>query len=216
MSKSTERPTRREALLGDREGAYAIARYLRMSATKVRRVVDNVRGMDVNSALAALRFAPQAAAEPVYKVLASAVANAEQNEALNADDLFISQIFVDEGVTLRRIRPRAKGSADRISKRGAHVTVVVEPFENKELIEAARKSRKASAAEIDEAAQVATELMEKAAKASEAKAEEKPAKKAKAEADEPKAKKSKKADAEKSASDDKAEADDTASESKGA
>ena len=98
-----------------------------MSATKVRRVVDLVRGMDVNAALDVLKFAPQAASEPVYKVVASATANAEHTESLKADDLYISQAFVDEGMTLRRIRPRAKGSASRILKRASHITVVVEP-----------------------------------------------------------------------------------------
>ena len=127
MSTEKTRPSRRAALLGDRPGSYAIARHVRMSPTKVRRVVDLVRGMDVNEALAVLRFAPQAASEPVYKVVASAAANAENTESLRADDLFISQAFVDEGVTLRRIRPRAKGSASRIMKRASHITVVVEP-----------------------------------------------------------------------------------------
>ena len=127
MSNNESRPSRRAALLGDRPGSYAIARHVRMSPTKVRRVVDVVRGMDVNEALAVLKFAPQAASDPVYKVVASAVANAENTESLRADDLFISQAFVDEGVTLRRIRPRAKGSASRIMKRASHITVVVEP-----------------------------------------------------------------------------------------
>ena len=127
MSKNESRPSRRAALLGDRPGSYAIARHVRMSPTKVRRVVDVVRGMDVNEALAVLKFAPQAASDPVYKVVASAAANAENTESLRSDDLFISQAFVDEGVTLRRIRPRAKGSASRILKRAAHITVVVEP-----------------------------------------------------------------------------------------
>ena len=127
MSTEKTRPSRRAALLGDRPGSYAIARHVRMSPTKVRRVVDVVRGMDVNEALAVLKFAPQAASDPVYKVVASAAANAENTESLRADDLFISQAFVDEGVTLRRIRPRAKGSASRIMKRASHITVVVEP-----------------------------------------------------------------------------------------
>lgn len=127
MSTNTERPSRRLRLLGDRPGSYAIARHVRMSPTKVRRVVDIVRGMDVSDALDTLKYAPQAASEPVYKVVASAVANAENTEELRADDLFISQAFVDEGVTLRRIRPRAKGSASRILKRASHITVVVEP-----------------------------------------------------------------------------------------
>ncbi|MHA6525626.1 50S ribosomal protein L22 [Tessaracoccus sp. G1721] len=131
MSNENGNSRRRENLLGDRPGSYAIARHVRMSPTKVRRVVDLVRGMDVKDALVALKFAPQAASEPVFKVVASAVANAESAEALRSDDLYISKAFVDEGVTLRRIRPRAKGSASRILKRGAHITVVVEPRETK-------------------------------------------------------------------------------------
>ncbi len=131
MSNENGNSRRRETLLGDRPGSYAIARHVRMSPTKVRRVVDLVRGMDVNDALVALKFAPQAASEPVYKVVASAAANAETTEALRTDDLYISKAFVDEGMTLRRIRPRAKGSASRILKRGAHITVVVEPRETK-------------------------------------------------------------------------------------
>lgn len=129
MSTKNERPSRRRTLLGERPGSYAIARHVRMSPTKVRRVVDLVRGMDVEDALVTLRFAPQAASEPVYKAVASAIANAETNEQLRADELMISQAFVDEGVTIRRIRPRAKGSASRILKRASHITVVVEPRE---------------------------------------------------------------------------------------
>ena len=129
MSNKENRPSRRSALLGDRPGSYAIARHVRMSPTKVRRVVDIVRGMDVTEALTVLQFAPQAASEPVYKVVASASANAQSTEDLRADELFISAAFVDEGMTLRRIRPRAKGSASRILKRGSHITVVVEPKE---------------------------------------------------------------------------------------
>jgi large subunit ribosomal protein L22 len=126
MSKDS-RPNRREALLGDRPGSYAIARQVRISPTKVRRVVDLIRGMDVEDALNTCRFAPQAASEPVYKVLASAAANAEQTDNLKRADLFVSQAFVDEGVTMRRIRARARGSASRILKRSSHITVVVEP-----------------------------------------------------------------------------------------
>src|SRR6478752_2450624 len=127
MSTSEKaRPTRRNALLGDRPGSYAIARGVRVSPQKARRVIDLVRGLDVNDALVTLQFAPQAASEPVYKVLASAVANAEHTDNLRRDDLFVSQIFVDEGMTMRRIRPRAKGSASRILKRSSHITVVVE------------------------------------------------------------------------------------------
>jgi large subunit ribosomal protein L22 len=115
MSKN-ERPTRRAALLGDRPGSYAIARHVRMSPLKVRRVVDLVRGLSVTDALNVLKFAPQAA-----------TANAESTEGLRAEELFVTAAFVDEGMTLRRIRPRAKGSASRILKRASHITVVVEP-----------------------------------------------------------------------------------------
>jgi large subunit ribosomal protein L22 len=128
MSKDKDsRPSRRKTLLGDRPGSYAIARQVRISPTKVRRVLDLVRGMDVPVALSTLKFAPQAASEPLYKVIASAASNAEQTDNLKTADLFVSQAFVDEGVTMRRIRPRAKGSASRILKRSSHITVVVEP-----------------------------------------------------------------------------------------
>ena len=127
MSTTASRPSRRATLLGDRPGSYAVARQVRISPTKARRVVDLVRGMNVADALVTLKFAPQAASDPVYKVLASAVANAENTDNLKGDDLFVSQAFVDEGMTMRRIRPRAKGSASRILKRSSHITVVVEP-----------------------------------------------------------------------------------------
>jgi large subunit ribosomal protein L22 len=126
MSKDA-RPSRREALLGDRPGSYAIARQVRMSPTKIRRVVDQIRGMDVEDALNTCTFAPQAASEPVYKVIASAASNAEQTENRKRADLYVSQAFVDQGITIRRIRPRARGSASRILKRSSHITVVVEP-----------------------------------------------------------------------------------------
>jgi large subunit ribosomal protein L22 len=126
MSKDS-RPTRREALLGDRPGSYALARHVRMSPTKIRRVVDLIRGMDVEDALSTCRFTPQAASEPVFKVIASAAANAERTDNLRRGDLYVSQAFVDQGVTLRRIRPRARGGWGRILKRSSHITVVVEP-----------------------------------------------------------------------------------------
>ena len=126
MSKDS-RPSRRQALLGDRPGSYAIARQVRMSPTKIRRVVDMVRGMDVEDALSTCRFAPQAASEPVYKVIASAASNAERTGNLRRADLYVSQAFVDQGVTIRRIRPRARGGWGRILKRSSHITVVVEP-----------------------------------------------------------------------------------------
>jgi large subunit ribosomal protein L22 len=107
-------------------GARAIARYVRVSPTKARRVVNLVRGLPAKEALTVLQFAPQAASEPVYKVLASAIANAENNERLDPDSLLVSEAFVDEGPTLKRFRPRAQGRAYRIRKRTCHITVAVE------------------------------------------------------------------------------------------
>jgi large subunit ribosomal protein L22 len=106
--------------------ALAQARYVRTAPMKCRRVVDMVRGLDVQDALDILRFAPQSASEQVGKVVASAVANAENNKQLDPRELFISQAYVDEGPTLKRFRPRAQGRAYRIRKRTSHITIVVE------------------------------------------------------------------------------------------
>jgi large subunit ribosomal protein L22 len=105
--------------------ALAQARHIRMTAMKVRRVVNEVRGLPVEDALTYLRFAPQAAAEPVYKAVASAAANARNNKQLNGE-LVIAAAYVDEGPTLKRFRPRAQGRAYRIRKRSSHITIVVE------------------------------------------------------------------------------------------
>ncbi len=107
------------------DSALAQLRYLRMTPTKCRRVIDLVRGMDVQPALDQLRFQPQAASEPIAKVIASAAANAENNRQLDPSTLYISQAYVDEGPTLKRFRPRAQGRAYRIRKRTSHITVVV-------------------------------------------------------------------------------------------
>jgi len=103
----------------------AVSKYVRMSAQKVRLVADLVRGMEVEEALTLLRFTPKAAAEPVSKAIASAAANAEENQGLSYDELVVSQIMVDEGPTLRRGRPGARGRFKPILKRGSHITVVV-------------------------------------------------------------------------------------------
>ena len=107
------------------DSALAQLRYLRMTPTKCRRVIDLVRGMDVQEALDQLRFQPQAASEPIAKVIASAAANAEHNKQLDRSGLYISQAYVDEGPPLTRFRPRAQGRAFRIRKRTSHITVVV-------------------------------------------------------------------------------------------
>ena len=107
--------------------ARAQARYVRVTPMKARRVVDVIRGLSATEAQAILKFAPQAASEPVGKVLASAVANAENNLNLNPATLFISEAYVDEGPTMKRFRPRAQGRAYPIRKRTSHITVVVAP-----------------------------------------------------------------------------------------
>ncbi|HUW78082.1 MAG TPA: 50S ribosomal protein L22 [Candidatus Nanopelagicaceae bacterium] len=99
---------------------------VRITAQKARRVVDLIRGMKADDALAVLKFAPQAAGETVYKLVASAVANAKDIHGIrNASELWITQAYVDEGATLKRFRPRAQGRAFQILKRTSHITVVV-------------------------------------------------------------------------------------------
>lgn len=109
--------------------ARAVARHVRVSPRKARIVVDLIRGKSVGEASTILKFTPRAAAEIVSKVLHSAVANAEKNQKLKAADLYVSQTFVDEGPTLKRIRPRAMGRAFRINKRTSHITVIVKQRE---------------------------------------------------------------------------------------
>ena len=104
----------------------AHARYVRQSPYKVRRVLDLVRGLPVEEAEDVLRLTQRGAAEPIAKTLQSAVANAEHNHALDAEDLFISEAYADEGPTIKRYRPRARGRATRIDKRTSHITIVVD------------------------------------------------------------------------------------------
>jgi large subunit ribosomal protein L22 len=106
--------------------ARAVAKYVHMSPTKVRRVVALIKGRPVQEALDILRFSPQAAAEPLYKVVASAAANAENNHEMDGERLVVAVAAADEGPTLKRIRPRAQGRAYRIRKRTSHITVEVE------------------------------------------------------------------------------------------
>lgn len=103
----------------------AVAKYIPMSAHKVRLVADLVRGQDVNQALIILRYTPKSAAKEVAKVVASAMANAEENLGLSRDELYVAQIMADEGPTLRRGRPGARGRFKPILKRSAHITVVL-------------------------------------------------------------------------------------------
>ncbi|MGO0575231.1 50S ribosomal protein L22 [Ornithinimicrobium panacihumi] len=112
--------------------AKAQARFVRVTPMKARRVVDIIRGKSVPEAVALMRFAPQAASEPVLKVLNSAVANArfaadQTGTAFDEANLVVSAAYVDEGPTMKRFRPRAQGRASRINKRTSHITVLVAP-----------------------------------------------------------------------------------------
>ena len=97
----------------------------KISAQKARLVADQIRGKDVGEALNILNFSTKKGAHLVRKLLESAIANAEHNEAADVDELSVSSIMVDEGVTMKRIKPRAKGRADRILKRTCHITLAV-------------------------------------------------------------------------------------------
>lgn len=105
--------------------AIATARFIRMSATKARQVVDLIRGRHVEDARRVLAFTPRGASPTVTKVLNSAIANAEHNRGLSADELVVTRAWVDEGPTLKRFRPRALGRATRINKRTCHISVAV-------------------------------------------------------------------------------------------
>ncbi|MGB5113025.1 MAG: 50S ribosomal protein L22 [Mycobacterium sp.] len=121
--------------------ATAVARFVRISPTKARRVIDLVRGKSVAEALDILRWAPQDASEPVAKVIASAAANAQNNDGLDPSTLVVATIHADGGPTAKRIRPRAQGRAFRIRKRTSHITVIVESRPPKQKGAAASSSR---------------------------------------------------------------------------
>ncbi|MQY07613.1 50S ribosomal protein L22 [Actinomadura macrotermitis] len=123
--------------------ARAQARFIRVTPRKARRVVDLIRGLPAAEAQAVLRFAPQTASEPVGKVLASAIANAEHNFKLDTGSLVVSRAWVDEGPTLKRFRPRAQGRAYRINKRTSHITVVVESQDEAKASSGGKKTRRA-------------------------------------------------------------------------
>jgi large subunit ribosomal protein L22 len=169
MSTATEYPS-----------AVAIARFVHVSPSKARRVIDLVRGKSVADALDILRWAPQAASEPVAKVIASAAANAQNNNGLDPSTLVVATVYADDGPTAKRIRPRAQGRAFRIRRRTSHITVVVESRPSKD----ARGSQSASAtrarrAQASKAA--AGNAPAKKAPAKKAAADKAPAKKASAE-----------------------------------
>ena len=129
--------------------AQASVKHIRVTATKARRVVNLIRGKQATEALAILKFAPQGASEPVYKLVASAMANARvkadaTSSYLDEQDLFISEAYVDEGTTLKRFQPRAQGRAFQILKRTSHITIKVatpdevQPVTNSQTVKAAK------------------------------------------------------------------------------
>ena len=122
--------------------AFARATYVRVTPMKARRVIELIRDMPAQQALSVLQFAPQAASEPVAKVLKSAIANAENNFSLDPQTLVISHAYVDEGPMLKRFRPRAQGRAYRIRKRTSHITIEVESVDVTPKSPKAHKSQK--------------------------------------------------------------------------
>jgi large subunit ribosomal protein L22 len=168
--------------------AVAKARFVRVSPTKARRVINLVRGKSVSEALDILRWAPQAASLPVAKVIASAAANAQNNNGLDPATLVVASVCADDGPTAKRIRPRAQGRAFRIRRRTSHITVVVESRPTKDArgsqsatTARARRAQASKAAATKAPAKKATATAEKvtAEKAPAKKAAEKaPAKKA--------------------------------------
>jgi large subunit ribosomal protein L22 len=125
----------------------ARVRHIRVTPQKARRVVDLIRGKQAVEALAILKFAPQGASEPVYKLVASAIANAKvkadaENSYLDEQDLYIQRAFVDEGTTLKRFQPRAQGRAFQIKKRTSHITVILATPETADAASASKKASK--------------------------------------------------------------------------
>ncbi len=123
-TRSREKSAARKANADKRP--HAIAKYVRISSRKVKVVIDLIRGKSVAEAKAILAFTPKAASEPVLKVLNSAVANAENNMDMSADQLYVAEVFANQGPTLKRFRPRAQGRASRIRKRTSHITVILD------------------------------------------------------------------------------------------
>jgi large subunit ribosomal protein L22 len=125
----------------------ARVKHIRVTATKARRVVNMIRGKQASEALAILKFAPQGASTPVYKLVESAIANARvkadaSNSYLDVEDLFVSSAFVDEGTTLKRFQPRAQGRAFQILKRTSHITIVLATPDEADVAVASKKAGK--------------------------------------------------------------------------
>ena len=124
---------------GERPGTRAQVKFVRMSAYKARQVIDTIRGKDTAEADALLRYTEREAARVIRKCLASAVANAANNDGLDPEALYVSAAYVDEGMTIKRFKPRARGRATRIRKRTCHITVIVSPIPADELERRAKR-----------------------------------------------------------------------------
>ncbi len=125
--------------VGERAGTRAVARYCRLSASKARAVLDLIRGLDVKEAADVLHFTERGAARVISKCLASAIANAQNNDGQDPDELYVSACFADEGPTLKRFRPRARGRATRIRKRTCHITIIVSRMSEEQLEQRRRR-----------------------------------------------------------------------------
>ena len=137
--KTNEGATKASHAPHERPGTRAQVKYVRMSAYKVRQVIDTIRGKDTTEAEELLRFTEREAARVIRKCLASAVANAAHNDGLDPESLYVSAAYVDEGMTIKRFQPRARGRASRIRKRTCHITVIVSPIPAAELERRAKR-----------------------------------------------------------------------------
>ena len=108
---------------------YATVRYVRISSRKVKIVIDLIRGKNVGEALSILEFTPKAATEPVAKLLKSAIANAENNLGMDSSNLYVAEVYANQRPTLKRLRARAQGRANRIRKRTSHISIVLDEME---------------------------------------------------------------------------------------
>jgi large subunit ribosomal protein L22 len=165
--------TNEGATTGGSTGVRAQARYVRVSPYKAREVLDLIRGEHVGRALEILEFSERDVARPVLKCLESAVANAEHNNGIPADELSVSACFADEGPTLKRFRPRARGRAGRIRKRTSHITVIVSRLSTDELEQLREREASSGRARGNRAASEARR--ERVARSRQAKAEKKAA-----------------------------------------
>ncbi len=123
-TRQREKAQKREELKDRRPTAKV--KYVRISSTKVKLVIDLIRGKNVNEAIAILKNTQKAASPIVEKLLSSAIANAENNQGLLRDELYVAEVFADQGPTLKRFRPRAQGRASRIRKRTSHITIILD------------------------------------------------------------------------------------------